>query len=394
MDYSSSKTRLIVGVAAGLFVSLVSSDCAPILLGSFIDTYKVSVDKSASLVTVESLSMAISMLGILGLFGQKNVLVIFRFATLVLVTTQVATSLVSSYLALVLVRMFAGVASGLAFGTVCAIVASVLDSERVFGIGLIVVNTLVIAVTTVLPPIIQLYGGRSVTMVLAVVTFVAMLFSSSLPALEKKSSISSTSAIQIDMSKPFSARTIAFVVALFATPLSLMSVLAFSERVARSMVAPGYIGLVLAIPILGLLLGSILPALFGNHWGSCRTLTLCTLVASAGASIFARADNATTLGISLLLTAACQCLLMPYCLGIASRLDRSGRLASVFGAIFMIGIAIGPIFGSLVGERYGYGTIGWVCASICALATLAFAPLARRADGKRDDRRTLGEIAS
>lgn len=64
--------------------------------------------------------------------------------------------------------------------------------------------------------------------------------------------------------------------------------------------------------------------------------------------------------------------LIPYLFGFAAAVDSSGRGATLIGATFLLSLPVGPYFGGLVAEHFGYRMIGTliVAAGMLAMAIL------------------------
>jgi predicted MFS family arabinose efflux permease len=148
----------------------------------------------------------------------------------------------------------------------------------------------------------------------------------------------------------------------------------FQERMALSVGAPkSWIGALLAVSVLGGVLGAVLAFLLGEKLGVTRpqiigyvllAISACTLTGHFGAPGFAA--GAVFLKVGWFFG-------LPYLQGSISTLDPSGRWASTAGGLQSFGTAVGPALAGLVAQ-HGYDSIVALAVSAYFLsAILVFA---------------------
>jgi predicted MFS family arabinose efflux permease len=67
-----------------------------------------------------------------------------------------------------------------------------------------------------------------------------------------------------------------------------------------------------------------------------------------------------------------------FAFGLLARLDPSGRAVAATPAMLMIGAALGPIIGGMLGEHFGFGTLG-LAAVLVAFVSITFFTKAKSA---------------
>jgi hypothetical protein len=136
---------------------------------------------------------------------------------------------------------------------------------------------------------------------------------------------------------------------------------ALSEEIGlRTHAAVSSVDLCIAISLFGVIAGGAVAAWFGTRYG--RTRTVAALVLIQVASAFALNYWITLPGFLISLTVvnfALYCIL-PYSLGLAAEIDRSGGSAAAAAGGFALAGGFSPVFGSyLVQWTGGYNSVAW-----------------------------------
>lgn len=75
-------------------------------------------------------------------------------------------------------------------------------------------------------------------------------------------------------------------------------------------------------------------------------------------------------------------VVLSYLLGLAASLDPRGRWAVLVGAASSLGVACGPVTGSLLSEGAGYPGMGVVLCALLTLVAIPMTAVARHASGR------------
>lgn len=301
----------------------------------------------------------------------------WRWALAILLVALLALDLASiavrEPMALAALRAVHGFAGGMAVGVAYSVMARTQSPDRAFGMLLLVQFGLAGLGLMVLPPLAPTHGAQLLFAVLAGFSIVALLV---LPAIPHFDDASATQGEQRQALAPAARRIAVFaLLAMFLFQAGNMALSAFIIGLGeRFGLARDFISHTLGWAAWIGALGAVLVIAMGTPRSRTRPLLAALLLTLAGTTAFFWSGNAWVFFIANVGTAITWSFVVPCLFGMASHLDRSGRLATLAGFFSKMGLASGPLLaGWLLRER---GDHALIAASLAILALSMFAALA------------------
>lgn len=269
---------------------------------------------------------------------------------------------------------FAVAAIGLSPWLATAAIARTADPDRAFARVFIAVVLMTLAFFLLLPSVM---AGQDARLLFLGIACLPLLALPALPALSNHTAVVQSALTQ--RAGPLSLQS-----ALICGAIALYSVAAnaywvYLERIATNIgMTPAAYGQAFAAGSVLALVGPVAAERLGTRAGRLPPLVLsCVLLGSSGWL----ATHATTpalfvLGISI--SSAALLFGMPYLLGLAAMIDRTGRVAGASRGFNNIGSAMAPaLAGGILGITGAYSSIGWTSV-IAATAALGLVLLCSR----------------
>ncbi|MDZ4813970.1 MAG: MFS transporter, partial [Pseudomonadota bacterium] len=130
--------------------------------------------------------------------------------------------------------------------------------------------------------------------------------------------------------------------------------------------------------------GAILVIVLGTRMGRMRPLLVALLLTLIGNAAFWWSANQTWFFIANIGTAVTWSFVVPYLFGMLSRLDPSGRLATLGGFLSKLGLASGPLAAGLLLHSGNYRLLIGVSTAVLALSAIMALIAAKRSDQTED----------
>ncbi len=290
----------------------------------------------------------------------------------VLMVLDLASILVREPVLLAFLRACHGFAGGMAVGISYSVMARTQSPDRAFGMLLLVQFGLAGLGLMVLPPLVPTHGAQILFVVLAAFSAVALL---ALPAIPRFDDPVAMRDAQRATLAPRERHIAVFaLLAMFLFQAGNMALAAFiiglgerfglgREFVSSTLGWATWIGA----------LGAVLVIVMGTPRNRLRPLLVATALSLAGTAAFFRSDSGAVFFIANAGTAITWSFVVPCLFGIVSRLDRSGRLATLTGFVSKTGLASGPLLaGWILRTRNDHALI---TASVTLIAVSAIAAL-------------------
>lgn len=290
-----------------------------------------------------------------------------------LMAMDLLSVLVREPLPLAILRACHGFAGGMAVGISYSVMARTQSPDRAFGMLLLVQFGLAGLGLMVLPPLVPAHGAQILFLVLAAFSAIALL---ALPLLPRFDAAGATRDAQRATLSPGARRIAVFaLLSMFLFQAGNMALSAFiiglGERfglgrdfVSHTLGWATWIGA----------LGAVLVIAVGTPRHRLLPLLAAMLLSLAGTAAFFRSDSGAVFFGANAGTAITWSFVVPCLFGIVSRLDASGRLATLTGFVSKAGLASGPLLaGWILRSRDDHALI---TASVAMLALSAIAGLA------------------
>ena len=307
----------------------------------------------------------------------------WRPALIVLLTLLVLLDLISlvvpSAPLLTGVRALHGVFGGMAVGVTYSVMARTRSPDRAFGMLLLVQFGLGGLGVMFLPTLVPTYGTAVLFLSLAALSTCALVVTFTLPRLAGTDSDTRHGPAPLTRSARNTAALT--LLALFLFQAGNMALTAFIIRLGEHFqLDRGFIGHALGWATWIGAAGAVLVIVMGTRFGRLRPLCIATLITLAGTAAFFRSDLGAVFFVANVGTAITWSFVVPYLFGMLSRLDASGRLATLGGFVSKLGLGSGPLFAGYVLRANDF--IPLIAAAIVALALAGVAMFlaARRID--------------
>lgn len=271
------------------------------------------------------------------------------------------------------VRALHGLIGGMAVGVAYSVMARTHSPDRAFGMLLLVQFALGGLGVMFLPTLVPDYGARILFLSLAALTALALVALAMIPRLEPARVADAVTAARLSSTARGTAALV--LLALFLFQGGNMALGAFVIRLGEHFeLARGFIGQALGWATWIGAAGAGLVIVMGARFGRLRPLLVAIFLTLAGTAGFFWSANQPIFFIANVGTAITWSFVVPYLFGMLSRLDPSGRLATLGGFVSKLGLASGPMFAGrvLVNDDFHF----LIAVAIVALAVSGVAMLA------------------
>lgn len=361
-----------VTICLAYALAAITFNIAPFMIGAFMDGMALSEASAGVLVTAEMLAMASTgfLLGPwLSSFPRKKILL--AGLTILLGANFISLS-TGNFTHLVFLRLVSGCGAGLFFVYANTSIARSSNPVRWYGISTVVTAIVSTALILVLPFIVSSLAENGIftTLIVFGVVLIPLVLSEDNTVMSGAPVSSQTSDI-----KSIAFTTIALlIIGLICIQTTQTAFYVFAERMATDAgIRPEIIGLTLAVAYVLAVTSSSLAAWIGTRWGRLVPLIIGISAHCIGGVTASLTQVPELLLFGIALETCGFFFAVPYQLGLAAELDKTGRLASVGAGIFFFSLAIGPFLGGAIIESYGYHGVASAVALAAILAVLSFA---------------------
>ncbi len=273
-----------------------------------------------------------------------------------------------------------GLIGGLAVGVTYSVMARTHSPDRAFGMLLLVQFGLGGLGVMFLPTLVPDYGARILFLSLAALTVCALVALSAIPRFDETRRADAAAAARL--SAPARTTALLVLLALFLFQAGNMALSAFIIRLGEHFaLGRDFIGQALGWATWIGAAGAGLVIFMDTRFGRLRPLLAAMLLTLAGTAGFFWSGMRPVFFIANVGTAITWSFVVPYLFGMLSRLDVSGRLATLGGFVSKLGLASGPM---LAGRLLTNDDFPFLIAT--AIASLAVSMVAMLAAAHRIDR--------
>ncbi|OKJ55071.1 MFS transporter [Streptomyces sp. CB02009] len=270
-----------------------------------------------------------------------------------------------------------GLGSGTATAVAAAGIAGQRDPHRASTLGLLTVSATAGALYLTLP---HLSGGHAPPL-LAIACAAALVWplTSRLPGAVREPRESAPTG-------PLPHRTAGAVLAggILLWSLSQNALWGVSGRIGLTQagLSEVTVGAVFAAALGAGLLGVTAAGALGSRLGRAVPIGVGTVAIAACVLLSSSARDLASFATGEILWNACYPVVLSYLLGLAASLDPRGRWAVLVGAASSLGVACGPLAGSLLSEGAGYPGMGTVLCALLLLVAMPMTAVARHVSGR------------
>jgi hypothetical protein len=274
-----------------------------------------------------------------------------------------------------------GSGSGAAVSVAASCIAAERDPHRVTVLGLLVASTVAGALYLTLP---HLGGGHRLPFAcIAAWGAFALLFTGRL-TVERDSWEGPRALAPGRVRGPVSGRSFGLVLAggLMLWSMAQNALWGVSGRIGleRAGLSETAVGLVFALALGAGLVGTVAAGALGGRFGRALPIGLGTAVIAGCVVLSGCARSAGAFAVGEIAWNTVYPFVLSYLLSLAARLDRGGRLAVLVGSASSLGVACGPLAGTLLTVHAGFTAMGLVLGGALLLVAFPLAVVARHTD--------------
>ena len=340
----------IIATAGLFYVNLGGA-----FLSAFVDGLGVERDTAGFIVSANKYGAAFGAL--LATFVVKKLE--WRYVLRILFFCLIAVDLISTQIenpqTLILLRFFHGTIGGLSVGFGLSIIARTYNPDKIFGMLLVVQYSFGSIGIWAVPRMVEAFGYSAVFGALIIFTIMAILILPSVPNVTNPSKNTASSNI---FNIPINRFLFLALIGLFLFQASNMGVADYAFELGKDIgLENTEISNILTIANVISISGGALVYLIGTKFGRTLPLVFGISISAIFTFMLHYSDNVSIYFIANTVTGIAWGFTIPYILGLCSTFDTHGQMAALAGFISKMGLASGPLIGSLFIINYGISFI-------------------------------------
>lgn len=340
----------IIATAGLFYVNLGGA-----FLSAFVDGLGVERDTAGFIVSANKYGAAFGAL--LATFVVKKLE--WRYVLRILFFCLIAVDLISTQIenpqTLILLRFFHGTIGGLSVGFGLSVIARTYNPDKIFGMLLVVQYSFGSIGIWAVPRMVEAFGYSAVFGALIIFTIMAILILPFVPNVTNPSK--NTASLNI-FNIPINRFLFLALIGLFLFQASNMGVADYAFELGKDIgLENTEISNILTIANVISISGGALVYLIGTKFGRTLPLVFGISISAIFTFMLHYSDNVSIYFIANTVTGIAWGFTIPYILGLCSTFDTHGQMAALAGFISKMGLASGPLIGSLFIINYGIGFI-------------------------------------
>ena len=336
----------IIATAGLFYVNLGGA-----FLSAFVDGLGVQRDVAGYIVSANKYGAAFGAL--LATFVVKKLewRYILRRLFFCLIVVDLISTQIQNPQTLILLRFLHGTIGGLSVGFGLSIIARTYNPDKIFGMLLVVQYSFGSIGIWAVPRMVESFGYSAVFAALIIFTIMAILILPLVPNV-KKVSVETVSLNIFNI--PIGKFLFLALVGLFLFQASNMGVADYAFELGKDIgLENTEISNILTIANVISISGGALVYLIGTKFGRTLPLIIGISVSAIFTFLLHYSDNISIYFIANTVTGIAWGFSIPYILGLCSTFDSHGQMAALAGFVSKMGLATGPLIGSLFIIDYG-----------------------------------------
>ncbi len=336
----------IIATAGLFYVNLGGA-----FLSAFVDGLGVQRDVAGYIVSANKYGAAFGAL--LATFVVKKLewRYILRRLFFCLIVVDLISTQIQNPQTLILLRFLHGTIGGLSVGFGLSIIARTYNPDKIFGMLLVVQYSFGSIGIWAVPRMVESFGYSAVFAALIIFTIMAILILPLVPNVKKVSV--ETDSLNI-FNIPIGKFLFLALVGLFLFQASNMGVADYAFELGKDIgLENTEISNILTIANVISISGGALVYLIGTKFGRTLPLIIGISVSAIFTFLLHYSDNISIYFIANTVTGIAWGFSIPYILGLCSTFDSHGQMAALAGFVSKMGLATGPLIGSLFIIDYG-----------------------------------------
>jgi len=367
------------GLCAMLFVvcSAFSSQMVmPMWVGAVITDYRLSETAAGAIASAELFTVAVmSVIGAL-IVNRMDRRLMALIGILILIVGNGLSIVMHDVVLLTGLRMLCGIGKGFTVAAVFSTIAQAPNPTRAFALTNAAYAALGAFYFLLIPNQIKALGASGAFLVITIVTAVGLLLLPWMPRVKAQAA-----PVMEDLRALLTPAGLVALAGLAGVMLGHSIIWIFVQMIGTSEgLTLDQVGIVLSLSMLVTIAGPATAHVLPSSLGLWRPMAWALGIKAALAILLVANLGAAVYWISAPAFSVISLFVVPFVMGLLSKIDTSGRLAASGSAAMTLGSSAGSLIGGWTAETLGYGALGWMAAFIFAASAVFLLPQAFRAD--------------
>ena len=321
-------------------------------LSAFVDGLGVGRDEAGLIVSANKYGAAAGAL--IATFLVKNIP--WRKTAAILLVLMMLVDIISSQITsaenLIAIRFLHGTIGGISVGIGLSVIARTLNPDKIFGMLLVVQYSFGSLGIWTVPRLVESFGHMAVFGVLMSFSVMTLLILPFIPNVREAKS--TTNPFKIN----FSFLLVLALIALFLFQASNMGVADYAFELGKDIgLVNTEISNLLTVANIISISGGLFVYVIGTKYGRTMPLFIGVSISAIFTYLLHYSENITMYFIANTVTGIAWAFVIPYILGLCASFDSHGQMAALAGFVSKVGLATGPLVGSMFILNYGFEMI-------------------------------------
>ena len=321
-------------------------------LSAFVDGLGVGRDEAGLIVSANKYGAAAGAL--IATFLVKNIP--WRKTTAILLVLMMLVDIISSQITsaenLIAIRFLHGTIGGVSVGIGLSVIARTLNPDKIFGMLLVVQYSFGSLGIWTVPRLVESFGHMAVFGVLMLFSAMTLLILPFIPNVREAKSTNNPFKIN------FSFLLVLALIALFLFQASNMGVADYAFELGKDIgLVNTEISNLLTVANIISISGGLFVYVIGTKYGRTIPLFIGVSISAIFTYLLHYSENITMYFIANTVTGIAWAFVIPYILGLCASFDSHGQMAALAGFVSKVGLATGPLVGSMFILNYGFELI-------------------------------------
>ena len=321
-------------------------------LSAFVDGLGVGRDEAGLIVSANKYGAAAGAL--IATFLVKNIP--WRKTTAILLVLMMLVDIISSQITsaenLIAIRFLHGTIGGVTVGIGLSVIARTLNPDKIFGMLLVVQYSFGSLGIWTVPRLVESFGHMAVFGVLMLFSVMTLVILPFIPNVREAKSTNNPFKIN------FSFLLVLALIALFLFQASNMGVADYAFELGKDIgLVNTEISNLLTVANIISISGGLFVYVIGTKYGRTIPLFIGVSISAIFTYLLHYSENITMYFIANTVTGIAWAFVIPYILGLCASFDSHGQMAALAGFVSKVGLATGPLVGSMFILNYGFEMI-------------------------------------
>lgn len=321
-------------------------------LSAFVDGLGVGRDEAGLIVSANKYGAAAGAL--IATFLVKNIP--WRKTTAILLVLMMLVDIISSQITsaenLIAIRFLHGTIGGVSVGIGLSVIARTLNPDKIFGMLLVVQYSFGSLGIWTVPRLVESFGHMAVFGVLMLFSVMTLVILPFIPNVREAKSTNNPFKIN------FSYLLVLALIALFLFQASNMGVADYAFELGKDIgLVNTEISNLLTVANIISISGGLFVYVIGTKYGRTIPLFIGVSISAIFTYLLHYSENITMYFIANTVTGIAWAFVIPYILGLCASFDSHGQMAALAGFVSKVGLATGPLVGSMFILNYGFEMI-------------------------------------